>query len=268
MPVRDEKDFSYIDMSRAVEGPGIIKFLGAVDYHSREIFGNDQSGIVVIPGHLDEDARINSSNEDYLSSELEIKTVGSPRFKVYDAEDIRFTLLHRRQPKELNKTSRLLWAGRRTTRIQEQTYHPIDVDTDQAPLFKTSPLYEALVRIGLQYDVPSQDNVPIKFSAITLNPDSDFGDKGIELALIPSPDDKVTRMLVDQIQLCYTALKQKSKWAVYPNNGPLPLTVPFARLPRDVTESEIKQFIKVMDENLLPVRGVLSVINPRPTIHN
>lgn len=262
MALRDEENFAYIDMSRPVSG--IDHFLASVRVRGQRVFGSETTGIITEPNEFDADAEVNGIEDDEFGPPiLKIDTIGIPRLKTYDTDDIRLTLLHRRRLLTLNGTSRFDQAGRHVTRYEERVYKPIDPTDDT----RTSSLYQDLFRIGLKYDIPSQDAVEMSFSAISLNPDPDFDSKGIEIALVPAPAERATLMLAEQIGACFRSLAGESMSAAYPTSGPVALNVPFARLPRETNPEELGQFMKVIDD-MLPLRGILGAIRPRPTVHN
>lgn len=263
MPPREADNFSYIDISRPVNGPGVVKLLNVARHMGNTIFGTDESSVYARPAGYDEDALINGldtlgAEADEYPEILKIEGIGTPRLEVYNEDDLRLTLLHRRLPLDLNGTSQLRTAGRKLARMEETHSRAKD---------RTSHMHDVLSRIGYQYDVPQQEEVPILFTGYALNPDPDFADKGFELALIPSPADMVTHMNVAHIYACYAGLARISRKAAYPNSGAVPLNVPFARLPMDGTPEELERFMKVLDD-LLPVRGVMGEIRRQPTIVN
>ncbi|MEO5628058.1 MAG: hypothetical protein ABIQ89_04210 [Candidatus Saccharimonadales bacterium] len=263
MPLREADNFSSIDISRPVTGPGVVKLLNVARHTGNIIFGTDESSVYTGLGETDTDAQINgfdTPNDETgeYPEILKIEGIGTPRLQVYNEDDLRLTLLHRRLPLDLNGTSQLRTAGRKLTRVDEDGSKSKD---------RTTALQDILARIGYQYDVPRQDEVPIKFTGYTINPDPDFANKGMELALVPSPADMVTHMNVAHMYECYRGLGRISRKAVYPNDGAKPLNVPFLRLPKDSLPEELERFMKVLDDQL-PIRGVMGEIPRQPTVVN
>ena len=213
-----------------------------------------------------EDSSI-ASEEEFGPPILTIQGVASARLKVYDEKDLQITLLHRRVPPDMRSSS-FIWVAGRLLANGERIHRPIKKDgklippdeRDQ-PLYRTSSLYEQLNRVGLEFDITpaEQTALPVLIESFAPSNDSSIDEQGTELALVPSPSEAVTAMLIKQSRMCFRGLASWSKKAAYPTSQS-PLHIPFARMPADASFEEQRNFTKVIND-LLPLHVIMGEID-------
>lgn len=218
----------------------VDNFLPKANFIGQQVFGVERPAIVPV------------QYEDYT----EHMPVGTSRVNVYRLDDLVLGLLRRRALSSMRYEGTFNAAKRRIEESVERIEYPNDMRKRDRKNFhpKLVGIHKRLDQIGIQHDVMPETDIELTMSTVRIIPNPDrLG--GRELALVPDPQDKMTVLLIEQAEACFSALVNHACKAVYPASSE-PIEVPFARMPVDATSNQIVDIVGRIDA-LLPVQLVL-----------
>jgi hypothetical protein len=174
--------------------------------------------------------------------------LGTPLMTVYRGDkEVKVSLLDRRVHPSFNYMEKFTST---VTRMDKALYDPAEGVAESS-----LGLREALDEIGMGYGIrpEQQHELELKCTEVAVQPNTMDAGLGHELVLIPDGSSDVTLMLADQITACFRGLQSYNKGLAFPAN-PMPLNIPFARLPRQ-TSSEQRTHIMRSVRSLLHESG-------------
>jgi hypothetical protein len=252
MAVQSREHFTYLEVYRPVES-GLEQFLDKVRFHGEEAFGTKINTVLTQPV-LEEGP---DGGEEPV---MQTRGVEVPRLHVYSGNQLSMQLIDRRVEPRMNYGSRFRWVASRLIRKPDDfVYRPIPRSPEEEKARYEKKRRDSLAfifeQIGLKYDIVDQDHLEVPLRALDIPVDPPLEHLGHEVALVPDPKSKVTRMLVEQAGVCLRGLSRHSPKAANPYS-PTALRIPFARMPRDASEHEVDRFLGSVEEHL-PQRVVL-----------
>lgn len=246
------RDFTSLEIYRPIEGSE--EFLAKVGHFALSIYGNSEEAVVTQPV----DETFERAGESVALEE--VIGVGFPRAKVARPEELEVVILERKMPKEMNYISRFHWAASRLIARAERVALPVRKGNDTTVKYRTSGIYESLDKIGYKYGIVDQDNVDLECTGVQ----GDFSvtdTDGSVLSLTLNPAKASSRMLVEQSKRCLIGLGINSRKSAFPASR-MPISIPFATLPKDSTERQAQEFVERVTE-LLPVKLVMHGVQSR-----
>lgn len=246
------RDFTSLEIYRPIDGAE--EFLAKVGHFALNIYGNTEEAVVTQP--VDE----TFEREGETIALEEVIGVGFPRAKVARPEELEVVILERKIPKQMNFIRSFHWASSRLIARAEKVALPIRKGNDKTVKYRTSGIYESLDKIGYRFGIFDQDNVDIECTGVQGDVPVAFMGASV-LSLTLNPAKASSRMLVEQSNRCLEGLGIHSKKATFPASR-MPISVPFATLPKDSTERQAQEFVERVTE-LLPLKLVMHGVQSR-----
>lgn len=230
------------------------KLVAAARHIGQLVFGEDSAGLIDIP---------NPQRSGELDIQLsDIVAVSVPRVRVVDPEQLKLRMFELWAPRELNHDGRFRNAAGKLIRRAERVYSPIIKPGEEpGPKYRTSTLYAMFDRIGFDFGVFDQTDVPIRCEALG-NPVIPEDDERIHLSLLLHPTDNVSRMLNRQAKACLRGLGDISKRVTYPSAVSI-VHVPFCSLPADALQSDYDKFVELTTEQVQDAQLRIGGVKPQ-----
>jgi hypothetical protein len=210
-------------------------FLDKTKLCSDDVFGTEATAFIEAPGSSPETKKLIG--------------VQSSRSSFDDSSTSRLILFERHAVEQMHLHKSFRNALDRLETDADPYYEYIDATTSR---HKPDKSIEATMRrIGLRYDEPNQDKLRVSIDGLVTRNVTVLNSTHEELALIPSAESKVTAMLAEQANVCIRGLAYHGRKSVYPYT-PAILSMPFAKIPRDITPDQRSEFIQSI-KNYLPI---------------
>lgn len=247
------EEYSCLQVERPIVS-GSAEFLGKVAHIALKVFGEEPITSV-------SETRIHTEERDDGSIELgELETravtIHTPRSIIYSPDDLRLVLLRKYVPVEMSSKYNF---NHKVFLFNQDNRGPVQKRRGKTQRQKET-IREAIDTISTDHDVPAL-NTPIHFDRI-----QDIFDLGgqKELALLPSVGKPASTVVLKQAVACSDKLVEISPSAMNPQGPEIPF-VPFMRLPLDVTDRKLEQFMDEVNSQptLLPVRLVMGGVRAK-----
>lgn len=245
--VNPEQPYNSFQIIRPVlETEALKRFLTLADELARAAF---ERNFVLVAAESD--------NLD-IENENTKRKLGIPRHEIYGAGHLRLPLVDKRSPRGIKAQAYFRAYNRflvpeMPARLKNSNKHK-DISEPLMP-------YTGLRQAALRHDIPNNHELELNFSGLTLVEDPADRGLGYEIALIPSPFEATTLLLLDEGRLCQDALAKFSSAIAFPASKTSP-KMSFMRTPREnVSDRDITEFMDDLHD-LLPVKVKLGEITP------
>lgn len=231
------------------------KLVAATRFIAAEVFGEESAGLIAV-----------SDEEASREHDIPLKTlvsVGLPRVRVAEPEDLRLRQYELWSPHALNHEGKFRYAARQLIRRAEKVYRPVVPGPEGSPKYKTSGLYAVLTRIGLEHGFLDQTDIPIKAWSLSRPTDPDQHGR-VHLSIALHPTDAATNMLVAQSKACQQGIAEISKRVAYPS-GVTDVHMPFCTLPASMTAEQGERFVGLVEEQVRDASLRVGSVMPQVT---
>lgn len=245
--VSPEQPYNSFQIIRPVlETEALKRFLTLADELARAAF---ERNFVLVTSEND---------KSDLENENTKRALGIPRHEIYNSGHLRLPLVDKRSPRGIKAQAYFRAYNRflvpeSPARLKNSKKHR-DISEPLMP-------YVGLRQAALGHDIPNNQELELNFSGLTLVEDPADRGLGYEIALVPSPLEATTLLLLDEARLCQDALSKFSYSVAFPASKTSP-KLSFMRTPREnVSDRNITDFMDDLHD-LLPVSIKLGEITP------
>ncbi|MCA9330024.1 hypothetical protein KDA11_05220 [Candidatus Saccharibacteria bacterium] len=204
----------------------------------RHLFGDQPAGFIEIP-NLQQSAKFGMSVNT-------LTPVTLPSVKVVDPDELILKMFERSAPRNQNFNGKFNYATNKLISDTQSIYRSKSREEDESGVrYRPSGLYETLTRIGLDYDVFDQSDIPIKIGGLINTSTDTKPDGATQLSLSLHPTHLMTKMIIQQADICRSGLARQSVKVGYPY-APHQIHIPLCTLPGDASLTQESEFINQM----------------------